>query len=99
MPRVPVAQPDFAATYAWPLNHSSATRRRRLLVEYEAASRRRHRQVHRAASSDLPIVPELKGRVVNALGAPIDGQGPDQRQLVGVDRRRSRPAMIARPRS
>ncbi|MEO8566933.1 MAG: F0F1 ATP synthase subunit alpha, partial [Betaproteobacteria bacterium] len=25
---------------------------------------------------EVPIGPELKGRVVNALGAPIDGKGP-----------------------
>jgi hypothetical protein len=28
----------------------------------------------------VPIGPELLGRVVNSLGQPIDGKGPDQRQ-------------------
>ena len=35
---------------------------------------------------EVPIGPELKGRVVNALGAADRRQGPDQRQAVGADR-------------
>src|SRR5262252_7999421 len=30
---------------------------------------------------EVPIGPELKGRVVNALGAPIDGKGPVNAKL------------------
>src|SRR5213079_1400432 len=30
---------------------------------------------------EVPVGPELKGRVVNALGAPIDGKGPINAKL------------------
>ena len=29
----------------------------------------------------MPVGPELQGRVVNALGEPIDGQGPIKTKL------------------
>jgi F-type H+-transporting ATPase subunit alpha len=37
---------------------------------------RRPGQAHRPASFPCPVGPELIGRVVNALGQPIDGKGP-----------------------
>ena len=47
-----------------------------LLGEYPRDQGRRSGQAHRAASSRCPIGEELLGRVVNALGQPIDGKGP-----------------------
>src|SRR3974377_1056218 len=36
----------------------------------------------------VPIGPELLGRVVNSLGAPIDGKGPIKPKLTGVVEKR-----------
>jgi len=36
---------------------------------------------------EVPVGPELCGRVVNALGQPIDGKGPGQRQDDRQDRK------------
>ena len=40
----------------------------------------------------VPVGDEMLGRVVNALGQPIDGKGPIADQAVPADRARSRPA-------
>src|SRR3974377_603302 len=36
----------------------------------------------------VPVGPELKGRVVNSLGQPIDGKGPLKPKLTGVVEKR-----------
>ena len=35
---------------------------------------------------EVPVGPELIGRVVNALGQPIDGKGPINAKMTDVDR-------------
>src|SRR5277367_3340737 len=44
---------------------------------------------------EVPIGPELKGRVVNALGAPIDGKGPVNAKLTAPIEKIA-PGVIAR---
>src|SRR5690606_4131594 len=44
---------------------------------------------------EVPVGPELKGRVVNALGAPIDGKGPINAKLNDVIEKVA-PGVIAR---
>jgi len=41
---------------------------------------------------EVPVGPELIGRVVNALGQPIDGKGPINAKMTGRRSRRSRRA-------
>src|SRR3978361_756261 len=44
---------------------------------------------------EVPVGPELRGRVVNALGAPIDGKGPINTKLTDVIEKVA-PGVIAR---
>jgi len=44
---------------------------------------------------EVPVGPELKGRVVNALGAPIDGKGPVNAKMTDVIEKVA-PGVIAR---
>ena len=50
-------------------------------------------------SPQVPVGEALIGRVVNALGQPIDGKGPIDRRAVRADRARSRPASSTASRS
>src|SRR5476651_2764868 len=44
---------------------------------------------------EVPVGPELRGRVVNALGAPIDGKGPVNTKMTDVIEKVA-PGVIAR---
>ena len=44
---------------------------------------------------DVPVGPELKGRVVNALGQPIDGKGPINAKMTDIIEKVA-PGVIAR---
>src|SRR3978361_2442660 len=44
---------------------------------------------------EVPVGPELRGRVVNALGAPIDGKGPINTKMTDVIEKVA-PGVIAR---
>jgi F-type H+-transporting ATPase subunit alpha len=67
-----------------------------VLGEYELICGRRHGQVAPAASSRCRSVQSLLGRVVDALGHPIDGKGPINAKL---ERRRSRRSRRASSRA
>jgi F-type H+-transporting ATPase subunit alpha len=56
-----------------------------VLGDYEAPARRRQRQDHRPHPRSAGR-PELLGRVVDALGNPIDGKGPINAQADRADR-------------
>ncbi|MCU0929891.1 MAG: F0F1 ATP synthase subunit alpha, partial [Burkholderiaceae bacterium] len=45
---------------------------------------------------DVPVGPELIGRVVNALGQPIDGKGPINAKMTDVIEKKVAPGVIAR---
>src|SRR5664280_2865318 len=70
----PVA-PDGSATYGLALNLERDSVGSVILGEYEHISEGDTVKCT-GRILEVPIGPELKGRVVNALGAPIDGKGP-----------------------
>src|SRR5580765_973163 len=69
------AAPDGSATYGLTLNLERDSVGTVILGEYEHISEGDTVKCT-GRILEVPIGPELKGRVVNALGAPIDGKGP-----------------------
>jgi F-type H+/Na+-transporting ATPase subunit alpha len=69
------AAPDGSATYGLALNLERDSVGSVILGEYEHISEGDTVKCT-GRILEVPIGPELKGRVVNALGAPIDGKGP-----------------------
>ncbi|HEY0339303.1 MAG TPA: F0F1 ATP synthase subunit alpha, partial [Steroidobacteraceae bacterium] len=69
------AAPDGSATYGLALNLERDSVGAVILGEYEHISEGDTVKCT-GRILEVPIGPELKGRVVNALGAPIDGKGP-----------------------
>ncbi|MGZ5241689.1 MAG: F0F1 ATP synthase subunit alpha, partial [Caldimonas sp.] len=67
--------PDGSATYGLALNLERDSVGAVILGEYEHISEGDTVKCT-GRILEVPIGPELKGRVVNALGAPIDGKGP-----------------------
>ena len=80
------AAPDGSATYGLALNLERDSVGAVILGEYEHISEGDTVKCT-GRILEVPVGPELIGRVVNALGAADRRQGPDQRQ---DDRRRSR---------
>src|SRR5450755_2965764 len=69
------AAPDGSATYGLALNLERDSVGSVILGEYEHISEGDTVKCT-GRILEVPIGPELKGRVVNALGQPIDGKGP-----------------------
>jgi F-type H+-transporting ATPase subunit alpha len=69
------AAPDGSPTYGLTLNLERDSVGAVILGEYEHISEGDTVKCT-GRILEVPIGPELKGRVVNALGAPIDGKGP-----------------------
>ncbi len=74
------AAPDGSATYGLALNLERDSVGAVILGEYEHISEGDTVKCT-GRILEVPIGPELKGRVVNALGAPIDGKGPINAKL------------------
>src|SRR5450432_2940866 len=74
------AAPDGSATYGLALNLERDSVGTVILGEYEHISEGDTVKCT-GRILEVPIGPELKGRVVNALGAPIDGKGPINAKL------------------
>jgi len=74
------AAPDGSATYGLALNLERDSVGAVILGEYEHISEGDTVKTT-GRILEVPIGPELKGRVVNALGAPIDGKGPINAKL------------------
>src|SRR5450432_896864 len=72
--------PDGSATYGLALNLERDSVGTVILGEYEHISEGDTVKCT-GRILEVPIGPELKGRVVNALGAPIDGKGPINAKL------------------
>ena len=67
-----------------------------LLGEYADDPRGRHRHAAPARSPSVPVGDALLGRVVNALGEPIDGKGPIDDHRDAARSRSRRPASSRR---
>ena len=74
------AAPDGSPTYGLTLNLERDSVGAVILGEYEHISEGDTVKTT-GRILEVPIGPELKGRVVNALGAPIDGKGPINAKL------------------
>ena len=74
------AAPDGSPTYGLALNLERDSVGAVILGEYEHISEGDTVKCT-GRILEVPIGPELKGRVVNALGAPIDGKGPINAKL------------------
>ncbi len=79
------AAPDGAPTYGLALNLERDSVGAVILGEYEHISEGDTVKCT-GRILEVPVGPELKGRVVNALGAPIDGKGPINAKLTDADR-------------
>src|SRR5580765_8303913 len=97
------AAPDGSATYGLTLNLERDSVGAVILGEYEHISEGDTVKCT-GRILEVPIGPELKGRVVNALGQPIDGKGPvnaklsapiesGQRELIIGDRQTGKTAV------
>src|SRR5437762_7028653 len=88
------AAPDGSPTYGLTLNLERDSVGAVILGEYEHISEGDTVKCT-GRILEVPIGPELKGRVVNALGAPIDGKGPINAKLTDVIEKVA-PGVIAR---
>src|SRR5439155_981591 len=88
------ATPDGQPTYGLALNLERDSVGAVILGEYEHISEGDTVKTT-GRILEVPIGPELKGRVVNALGAPIDGKGPVNARLTAPIEKIA-PGVIAR---